>query len=483
MSETFRRLNRKEFIRLQMKELNDKQEFVWRISSICALFLQIFMFASLIIISYCFEAPEHINKLFNGHFDNLELDLLIIALLFIMYLSIIVNKIPNRIMVFFSLIIFINAFSVFLDGFWSFIDGVPYFRNTNFILNTLFYFLNIVLAWLYWNFIYSLIDKSSKPYGIATHCVNIISVVGALMLIGNIFFGYYFTVSPLGKYMRSPTYFSCLICPTAILIICIVFICRQRLKATEKLILVSYPLLPYLSAVFAFKSTDSSMIGVFTFISVFIIYGNLYVKREKELLQKQVELTETKLNSMILQINPHFIYNTLSSVAGLCSVDGEKAKNMLYSFSNYLRTNLGEMSQKHTISFVKEIENLKLYLDIEKVRFPDIEIIFDLKETSFNLPGLTVQPLVENAIKHGIMGRESGGTVKISSYSDLTAYYILVEDDGVGFTDAPLNDGRNHIGIANVRKRLEIICQGSLLIESEPQIGTKAIIIIPKEDL
>ena len=106
---------------------------------------------------------------------------------------------------------------------------------------------------------------------------------------------------------------------------------------------------------------------------------------------------------------------------------------------------------------------------------------FEKNSNDFSIPALTIQPLVENAIKHGLMKLEKGGEVKVSSYETQTSYCVEVQDDGVGFDTSKLNDDRKHIGIRNIRERLKAMVSGTIEIESEVGVGTKVTVIIPKE--
>ena len=121
------------------------------------------------------------------------------------------------------------------------------------------------------------------------------------------------------------------------------------------------------------------------------------------------------------------------------------------------------------------------YVNIEKVRFPDMSIEYDVETTEFVLPALSVQPLVENAIKHGLMRLETGGTVSIRSYETPTHFCVEVKDDGVGFDTGLPIDEKKHVGLRNIRGRLNAMVEGDLILESKPGVGTKAVIIIPKE--
>lgn len=195
----------------------------------------------------------------------------------------------------------------------------------------------------------------------------------------------------------------------------------------------------------------------------------------------EAELKESRISIMLSQIQPHFIYNTLGTIERMCLKDPQKAFDLVRNFSLYLRGNFSELDSVTPIRFADEIKHVEYYVNIEKVRFPDMSIEYDVEATEFVLPALSVQPLVENAIKHGLMRLETGGTVKIHSYETPTHFCVEVTDDGVGFdTDAPV-DEKKHVGLRNIRGRLKAMVNGALVMESKPGVGTKAIIMVPKE--
>ena len=195
----------------------------------------------------------------------------------------------------------------------------------------------------------------------------------------------------------------------------------------------------------------------------------------------EAELKESRVSIMLSQIQPHFIYNTLGTIERMCLKDPQKANELVRNFSLYLRGNFSELDSVVPIRFAEELKHVEYYVNIEKVRFPDMNIEYDVETTEFVLPALSVQPLVENAIKHGLMRLETGGTVKIHSYEIPTHFCVEVTDDGVGFdTDAPI-DEKKHVGLRNIRGRLKAMVNGDLVLESKPGVGTKAMIMIPKE--
>ena len=219
--------------------------------------------------------------------------------------------------------------------------------------------------------------------------------------------------------------------------------------------------------------------------ALFLLHGSRRVIsnqiRAVEVERLERQLTENRIATMISQIQPHFIYNTLGTIEQLCLEQPEKASELVHNFSMYLRGNFTELDNLSTIRLENEMEHVRYYTEIEKVRFPDMTVLFDIQCESFSLPPLTVQPLVENAVKHGLMGLESGGSVKISAYESIGHYCVRVEDDGVGFDTTVLQDPRKHIGIRNIRARLEAMCDGILTVESTPGVGTVATVMIPKK--
>ena len=195
----------------------------------------------------------------------------------------------------------------------------------------------------------------------------------------------------------------------------------------------------------------------------------------------EAELKESRISLMLSQIQPHFIYNTLGTIERMCLKDPEKAFHLVRNFSLYLRGNFSELDSVTPIRFVEELKHVEYYVNIEKVRFPDMNIEYQVETTDFVLPALSVQPLVENAIKHGLMRLESGGTVVIRSYETPTHFCVEVQDNGVGFDTDRAVDKKKHVGLRNIRGRLKAMVDGDLILESKPGVGTKAVIMIPKE--
>ena len=202
---------------------------------------------------------------------------------------------------------------------------------------------------------------------------------------------------------------------------------------------------------------------------------------EMEKIVLNAELAESRISTMMSQIRPHFIYNTLGSIEQLCDLDPKKAGELVHDFAKYLRGNFGELDNPKPILMSQEMEHVRHYVSIENVRFPDMTFTFEMNSDDFKIPALTIQPIVENAIKHGLMRLQHGGNIRVWSYETDESYCVLVEDDGVGFDTTLLLDERKHVGLRNIRERLKAMVKGTLEIESTVGVGTKVQIKIPKE--
>ena len=200
--------------------------------------------------------------------------------------------------------------------------------------------------------------------------------------------------------------------------------------------------------------------------------------------QMQKELYEAKVSVMVSQIQPHFMYNALTSIAMMCSIDPDTAQEATVTFAKYLRGNMDSLKQTKPIPFDQELEHLKKYLYIEKLRFGrKLNIAYDIQTSDFVLPQLSIQPLVENAVKHGVGMKKQGGTVTIATRETETAFEVVISDDGVGFDTSAeqKDDGRSHVGMENTKRRIKEMCGGEVKIESTVGEGTVATVILPKE--
>ena len=215
---------------------------------------------------------------------------------------------------------------------------------------------------------------------------------------------------------------------------------------------------------------------------LFIVYSK---NRTDIIMENSLKIEKLRTDLVLSQISPHFIQNSITAIIYYADKDTEKTRTALTNFSKYLRKNIDYVNINRLVTIEEEIEHAKIYLSLEELRLgEDLKIEFDLESDSFRLPVLTVQPMVENAVKHGIKTSENGcGTVTVRTKETEDNYVIIIEDDGAGFdTDKLKSIDATHTGIRSVTSRLAMFCNGTLSIESTPGKGTVCTISIPKTE-
>ena len=366
-------------------------------------------------------------------------------------------------------------------------EGNPRLCRLTMLLYTLVYLFS-ALYWLcFWFFQQG---KYRYPVGeklIRTVFFAFFGVYGISAVV-NQFTGFCFFIRPDGTFaVRSPFLYYLTVL-WFILYLAIALLTRCSIKT--KLTLVSYSLFPLLSwlPVICFPHGEFyrsifSNLGMLAYLlPLYMLFFNVYLETGHLLMQREKDLEESRARAMTLKISPHFISNTMSSIVSLCYTDAQQAGDLAAKFARYLRENYADMTEEPMVPFSKELEHIRNYLTVEQVRFAGLRVEYDIQADCFLLPTLTVQPLVENAVRHGICKRpDASGTIKISSFETKSDYIIRIEDDGVGYRPAPEQNGRKHIGIANAKTRLTLLCAGELTIASRAEQGTVCEIRIPKE--
>ena len=255
------------------------------------------------------------------------------------------------------------------------------------------------------------------------------------------------------------------------------------LSIRERLVLTAPVILPCIGSVLRFFTNQSYYMSLSLTLSVLVYYSFVHIEQTFRAKEKEGLLADYRIKLMLSQIRPHFLFNTLNSIYVLCEKDPEVAQKAIGEFSEYLRGNFEGLENETVIPFSREIEHVRHYLNLEKMRFGSLlHVIYDLDGSEFMIPPLTLQPLAENAVKHGIMRKKEGGVIHISSRESKQEYVVRIADSGVGFDpDAEMpSDDRLHIGLKNVKERLWQISQAVLEIESTPGKGTIVIVHIPR---
>ena len=236
--------------------------------------------------------------------------------------------------------------------------------------------------------------------------------------------------------------------------------------------------------------------GLFQLLILGVMFGSIityFLSSREQIAASKVQIQEEKIKRLTsekkaaeaylkllqAQIEPHFLFNTLSNVLNLLDNDVEKGKSMLVDFTRYLRASLAD-NRGQTTNLGHEMEMIRAYLNIFKVRMGDrlnfdIDLPARLADTPF--PPMLIQPLVENAIKHGLEPKVIGGEILIRGKKDDSLLQLEISDTGMGFKP----DRKDGLGLANIRERLQTIYgnDGRLVIEENQSGGVKATIEVP----
>lgn len=387
------------------------------------------------------------------------------------------------------LLLLCNMITWILDGMFVSPTYLPGLYKLDLVLTVLDYFFYCLSGVLFFNYVLSLVDSWSEKKRIRV--VHIL-IGYAFLLTGffasSIHTGWLYVFADDGYTYYTLAYGVLLIIsvPGIWMSFFEVFKNKKRLGKRKVYFLLSYMILPMILLLVDQLFSLSLSYLALAFNAILIHIGidseqdREILKIKADLANQKTENMDMKVKIMISQIQPHFLYNTLGSIYQLCDKNVVLAKETIKNFTKFLRTNMESLEYNTLIPFEKELKHTQAYLSIEQLRFSDVlNVMYDIECDDFELPSLSLQPIVENAVKYGVRSREKGGTVTISTHREKGNIYVSVHDDGMGFDTEHFNDdGRLHIGIANVRKRLEYLCGGKLEIESKIGVGTTATIIL-----
>ena len=227
----------------------------------------------------------------------------------------------------------------------------------------------------------------------------------------------------------------------------------------------------------------------FAYLSLVFSTLLLFVSYEFDYMQYTVDnermLAEERIRLVNQQVQPHFIFNTLSVIRHLCKNSPDEAADTINEFSGYLRSCTDFLNETECIPAQRELDLVKHYVYLEQKRFgKSIKVEYNIEDTDFSIPPFAIQTSVENAIKHGLRSQQlTDGLLTVSTRLSGNYHVIEIEDNGAGFDTQLLGSPSQvtHVGIKNTTERLRLMCKGTMDVESEPGKGTKVTIKIPKE--
>lgn len=290
---------------------------------------------------------------------------------------------------------------------------------------------------------------------------------------------FYYSVSN-GQYVRG-TWFPLLIAPLVIIMALNLQSLIKKRKQLSKRIFIA--LLIYLLPTTVFLITYlfaaiDMLVSFWIGLCAMTMFALILTDNVEQYMRQQREIANQRADIMVLQMRPHFIYNTMMTIYYLCKQDADKAQQVTLDFTTYLRHNFTAIASEDTVPFSEELKHTQAYLAVEQAQHEDnLFVSFDTPHTMFRLPPLALQPLVENAIKHGMNPNGEPLNISVKTRQTKGGSEIIVEDSGPGYD--PAYDNEPHIALNSIRERLKTMCGGSLKITPRDGGGTIVTITIP----
>ena len=308
--------------------------------------------------------------------------------------------------------------------------------------------------------------------------------INTIVFLVSAFTGIAFSITPQNTFQRGPLGYTCHIISIVLLFALLFQTIREKSRdGVSGSFIPTMNVLLVVGSIFAdyhFGRLDTpvSFLTIARCSAAVFYYVWLHLRFVRE--HEEDLRAQQRIRIMISQIQPHFMFNTLSTIQALCRIDPEKAFETTEKFGTYLRNNIESLNKSELIPLRKELEHTKIYADIEMIRFPRIRVEYYIEDEDFNLPTLTIQPLVENAIRHGVRGRNDGRVIVATRKVD-GFHEVMIRDNGKGFNAENIDElEASHIGLRNVRDRIESMCDGEMEIESYPDRGTTITLAIPE---
>ena len=356
------------------------------------------------------------------------------------------------------------------------------FRAALSITNYIEFLMPVVLLYVVTRYLLSILAPENELRGVRILFLALLLIAIVLLTVSQ-FIGLYYRIDENNLYHRQAGYPLSFAVPALMILadLCLLVRYRDRLSKRERIAFWIYTVVPVLGMIPQSIYYGPSFTIFATIVAGLAMYVFIVIDQTEHYYRKREEIARQQASIQVLQMRPHFIYNTMMSIYYLCQQDPEKAQQVTLDFTSYLRNNFTAIVKEGTIPFTEELEHTRAYLAVEQVRFEDkLFVEMDTPHTRFRIPPLTLPPIVEHAVKHGVSPDLDPLRLSVLTRETKAGSEIIVEDTGPGF--APADDDEPHIALANIRERLEMMCGGTLEITPREAGGTRVTIRIPLKE-
>lgn len=404
------------------------------------------------------------------------LDLFSVLITFVILVGVLLGK-RNAMNEYFPILLLMNALMVFADmGVQSFAgepENVLYLK-ISLILQGSLTFVSISGMNLY---VDKMITRKMGKRPMFRVIPFVICMIMILFWISSVLHGYAFKVEKDGTYSQGQLYFFVVLIGCIIAIFIFFRIIVNQLTGTlEPAVCVALYMVIIVPVGMLFPALYFECLSLFysaVTVSYLIMFIAIHVSTEQHVVEAKMDDTIMQTDLIISELQPHFMFNSLTNIKYLIHKNPELAVEALDKFTKYLRKNLDTVEDTELIPFSEELEHTKTYLWLEQLRFIDLKVEYSIDVDDFYVPPLSLQPVVENAVKHGVTKKVGGGTVKIKVREEKDCYKIIVNDDGLGFKAEELDDEEHdNVGLRDIRKRLYAMNKSKVSIASTVGVGT-----------
>lgn len=356
----------------------------------------------------------------------------------------------------------------------------PGWRAALYVSNFTEFFCPTVLAVILTRYFLSLMDPK-REFRFVRRAADVLLALDFVLLFASQFTGLLYVIGEDNVYRRGPGYPLAAVAAGTIVLMDMVLLHRygSRLSRRERTAFWIYLTVPLGAAVLQLFVYGFYLVIFAAIVAAMVLYIFIVNEQTERYLRQESELSDMRVKMLLSQIRPHFIFNTLTSIYVLCREDPPRAMEVIQDFTAYLQANFTGIAASDLISFTDELSHTKAYLAVESIRYGEkMSVTYDTLHTAFRLPALTLQPLVENAVRHGLGKGFGPEHITILTRAEDGGALIVVTDDGPGFELSVL-EKRDHVGLRNVRERLGRMCGGTLNIETSPGKGCTVTVRIP----
>lgn len=402
---------------------------------------------------------------------NVLMEVMGIVICGFLYFSVFMDERKSNFRTLFLQLIFFEALALFFDSCTWFVGGKPEFNTILKILNLFFDLCCIIRTVVLWGAEIEVMNLRGNINKFVIPFIRISTVLFFILTIANLKFEFFYSIRN-GMYYRVGTSWTNYIYNFFVYMILLFYAVKIKINWKIKIPFIVASLLPIAVMILQTFAYTLAFSAPSVLITILILYMNIHVE-----LGRKIE--EFKSKVMISQIQPHFMYNTLTTIKALCKYDPELAATTITNFADYLRGNMDFADLSETIPFERELKHTRIYTEIEKLRFDNITFEFDIQDSDFYIPSLSIQPMVENAVRHGVRSKKDA-RILVKSFADEKYHNVIIKDNGKGFEEHQFNGSRTHIGLLNTKLRVERLCNGKFEVESVKGEGVTITMRLPK---